>query len=271
MLTKPPSEPRLMDRVPSPAAATGDMLALAALMLAIWLPGAHAASAPGGLSGEALYRKAGCIACHQAGGTGSNIAPMLPGHTTEQVKHYVRRPTGKMPRFGYDKLSDAELDAVAAYIAALPLPEMMPEAGEPQDALEMHHWMAYRSLSDGDPGHAEHHLLHAIEAARDASHRQDLERALGLARLKKTEAAAQQVLEIASARAAPDLTVPQIHLRLALGAIEAGDLPEAEHHVRHYMDGASAHDRRHAQGVLTVLRKGDAGNARKKLVHIMAK
>ncbi len=246
-------------------------LALATLFAVAWLPDAHAESTPKGLSGEALYRKAGCVACHQADGKGSAIAPMLPGHTTEQVKRYVRRPTGKMPRFGYDKLSDAELDAVAAYIAALPLPDMMPEAGELQDALEMHHWMAYRSLSDGDPGHAEHHLLHAIDAARDASHRQDLERALGLARLRKTEVAAQQVLEIASARAAPDLTVPQMHLRLALGAIEAGDLPEAEHHVRHYMEGASAHDRKHAQAVLTVLGKGDLAGARRKLAHIMAK
>jgi len=84
-------------------------------------------------AGIRLYIAAGCVACHGADGRGSTFAPMLPGHNAEQVKRYVRNPVGKMPRFGNDKLSDADLETPAAYIAALPVPET---ASRPPDAVE---------------------------------------------------------------------------------------------------------------------------------------
>jgi mono/diheme cytochrome c family protein len=244
---------------------------LAAMAVAIWTPLVHGAMHSPETAGKKFYGQAGCIACHQAEGKGSDFAPMLPGHTAEQVKRYVRNPVGKMPRFGNDKLSDAELGAIATYIAALPMPEMSSKPPDSREAMEMHHWMAYRLLKDNDPAHAEHHLLHGLSLAMDDGHRRSMDNVLDLTRAKRTNQAAQRLLELMSADVKPDLPIGQMHLRLALGALEAGDVPETEHHVRHYLETASPHDRHHAQQLLPLLRKGDVISVRKRLTHLMAK
>jgi mono/diheme cytochrome c family protein len=250
-------------------AACGFREYLAATLLAAWPLAAAPASPVTETSGTRLYIAAGCIACHGAEGIGSTFAPMLPGHTAEQVKRYVRNPVGKMPRFGTDKLSDADLETLAAYIAALPAPETALRPPDALEAMEMHHWMAYRALKDEDPGHAEHHLVHAVELAADEAHRRSMDSILGLVRAKRNSRAAQGLLEIMSQTFTPKLTVGQMHLRLAAGALEAGDVPEAEHHVRHYVEAASPHDQRHAQQLLPLLRKRDVLSVKKRLNHLM--
>ncbi|MBM3357812.1 MAG: hypothetical protein FJY54_08805 [Betaproteobacteria bacterium] len=133
----------------------------------------------------------------------------------------------------------------------------------------MHHWMAYRALKDEDPGRAEHHLVHAVELAPDEAHRRSMDSILGLVRAKRNSLAAQRLLEIMSATFTPKITVGQMHLRLAASAREAGDVPETEHHVRHYIEMASPHDQRHAQQLLPLLRKRDVLSVKKRLNHLM--
>jgi mono/diheme cytochrome c family protein len=268
----PPAAPSAcIARLRDVASGISDAGLLAAMAIAIWTPVGHGAMHSPETAGKKIYGQAGCIACHQAEGKGSSFAPMLPGHSADQVKRYVRNPVGKMPRFGNDKLSDAELGAVAAYIAALPMPEMSSKPPDAREAMEMHHWMAYRSLKDNDSAHAEHHLLHALELAVDDGHRRSMENVLDFTRAKRTDHAGRQLLELMSAKVTPTLPIGQLHLRLALGALEAGDVLETEHHVRHYLKTASPHDRHHAQQLLPLLRKGDLVSVRKPLTHLMAK
>ena len=64
--------------------------------------------------GERLFAVKGCATCHGLAGAGSDIAPALPGHSAEQVLRQVRSPVGSMPAFGAERISDQELDLIAA-------------------------------------------------------------------------------------------------------------------------------------------------------------
>jgi mono/diheme cytochrome c family protein len=74
----------------------------------------------GEASGEAVFASAGCGGCHTftpAGSSGA-IGPNLDeiSVSVEQVEEQVRNGGGSMPAFG-DELSDAEITAVAEYVA----------------------------------------------------------------------------------------------------------------------------------------------------------
>jgi ubiquinol-cytochrome c reductase cytochrome c subunit len=77
--------------------------------------------------GGELYR-ANCQACHSASGAGGALsygeaAPSLGPVEAQQVGGAVRAGPGEMPAFGRDVLSDAELDAIAAYMLFLRSPD----------------------------------------------------------------------------------------------------------------------------------------------------
>jgi mono/diheme cytochrome c family protein len=90
---------------------------------------ASAAAAQSAADGEAAYLRAGCHACHGTvghGGAGPKLAPStlaLPA-----FEAWVRNGTpgwsfmSGMPAYPPAVLSDAELAAVRAYLAALPPP-----------------------------------------------------------------------------------------------------------------------------------------------------
>lgn len=222
-------------------------------------------------SGRALFVKAGCAACHGADARGSDFAPNLPGHTPEQVKHYVRNPQGKMPRFGADKLSDAELNRVASYIASLPVPKTRLGSAGISGALEMHHWMAHHALRSNDAKHASHHLSHALDLVKDDEHRRGIEGILKLVGKNRFEDAAHHTVEMVATKITPAISMEQMHLRLALGSLDAADVPEARHHVDHYVEAASAHDKAHAMELAKLLNNGDVAAAKKRLMHLLAR
>lgn len=237
---------------------------LAAALSALPAPAQARAHMPG----MALYQRAGCIACHGEDGRGSKVAPPLAGHTEDQVKRAVRNPQGIMPRFGEDKLTERELTALAAYIAGL---EAGPAAAAPDfpGALEAHHWLAHHALRSNDAEHGIHHLTHARELAADEAHRAQIDRTLALARAGRLEQAAHAVVEMVSSRITPDVSMEKLHLRLALGAIDNANAKEVEHHLQHYVEGSSAHDRRHAEELLTLVRKGDLASVKKRIAHLL--
>ena len=238
---------------------------LLAVVLAA-LPAAAQASTH--MAGMTIYQKAGCVACHGADARGGPIAPPLAGHSAEQVKRSVRNPQGIMPRFGDDKLTEKELGALAAYIASL-------EAGPAGAALEFpgalaaHHWMAHHALRSNDAEHGIHHLGHARELAKDQAHRADIDRALALARAKRLEEAAHAVVEMVSSKVTPDVPMEKLHLRLALGSIDDGNTKEVQHHLQHYVDGTSLHNRKHAEELLALVKKGDLATVKKRLAHLL--
>ena len=69
-------------------------------------------------SGEETYKKV-CTYCHDAG-----VSPILRGRQLppELIKHFVRNGSRAMPAFKPTHISDADLDALAAWIQNSPAP-----------------------------------------------------------------------------------------------------------------------------------------------------
>jgi len=256
---------------PVGAVAIVSRAALAVFLVTGPIAGSAAPSSSAQDPGTALYVKAGCVACHGVDAGGSKFAPNLPGHTAAQVKHYVRNPQGKMPRFGADKLSDAELDKLASYLASLPVAKARIGSAETLGALEMHHWMAHHALRSNDAKHANHHLSHALDLVKDDEHRRGIERILELVGKNRLEDAAHHTVQMVAAKITPEISMERMHLRLALGSLDAADVREARHHVDHYVEAASAHDKAHATELAAVLKKGDVESAKKRLAHLLAR
>lgn len=98
-------------------------LAAASLMLA------HAAAAaPSAENGKTAFVKNGCWQCHGFQGQGSAATSggkviadtQLP---FEAFKTYVRDPSGAMPPFHAEILSDSDLADIYAYLESRPKPE----------------------------------------------------------------------------------------------------------------------------------------------------
>ncbi len=92
-----------------------------------------AAKLPGGpefADAKKTYAAQGCANCHMLGGTGRGPnAPGLskvgaePEHTPKWLADHIRDPkshrsTSRMPAYGADKIGDADLEKLAAYLAA---------------------------------------------------------------------------------------------------------------------------------------------------------
>ena len=239
---------------------------LAAMSPILVWPGPRALAAADS-PGRAAYQKAGCAACHGAEAQGTEFAPMLPGHSADQVKRYTRKAQGKMPRYGPDMLSDSELQAIASYIEGLKPPETA--AVKLPGALEMHHWIAHHSLRAGDAEHALVHLAHALELAKDDEHRRGMERVVGLVKAKRLPQAADAVVDLLGSKVVPETSAQRLHVRLALSALDAGDTRGLTHYLERYRDGASPHDKGHARELLALVRKGDLATVRSRLVHLL--
>jgi ubiquinol-cytochrome c reductase cytochrome c subunit len=76
-------------------------------------------------AGGSIYREQ-CAACHQAAGIGGTLlgqqSPSLLQSTPVQVAEAVRTGPGTMPVFGQAAISDADINALAAYVVALQHP-----------------------------------------------------------------------------------------------------------------------------------------------------
>jgi mono/diheme cytochrome c family protein len=72
-----------------------------------------------GADGAAVFAEAGCGGCHTFGAANSSgtVGPSLDGIdlSKDEIAQQVRDGGGGMPAFG-DRLSDAEIDAVADYV-----------------------------------------------------------------------------------------------------------------------------------------------------------
>ena len=72
-----------------------------------------------GADGAAVFAEAGCGGCHTFGAANSSgtVGPSLDGIdlSKDEIEQQVRNGGGGMPAFG-DRLSDAEIEAVADYV-----------------------------------------------------------------------------------------------------------------------------------------------------------
>lgn len=104
-------------------------LVAAALVAGFALAGAGAASAdPSVQNGQAEFVKHGCWQCHGFQGQGSvatsggRVIARTP-LPFEVFEAYVRQPTGAMPPFHAEMVSDSALADIYAYLESRPKPE----------------------------------------------------------------------------------------------------------------------------------------------------
>jgi len=74
-------------------------------------------------NGKQLFRKYGCYECHGTegnGGTGPRINQ--PSLSNAAIIVYVRHPSGQMPPYTTDVLTDDQLADICAYIKSIPPP-----------------------------------------------------------------------------------------------------------------------------------------------------
>jgi mono/diheme cytochrome c family protein len=211
-------------------------------------------------SGRAAYLAAGCAACHGENAEGTAVAPSLAGHTSKQVHQQVRSPLAQMPAYSEEQLADAELEAIAGYIAGLgPMEEHM-EPVKLSEVLAIHHWMAISAIAAGDRGDALHHVGHIIQAVK-GEHLEAMKEARKHLRAGELHEAEHLIEEMLAGKAEPELSRERLSLRLALTAVDQRDREEAIHQIRHFVEFAKGADRRKGEAVLAHLRAGDLHEA----------
>ena len=221
--------------------------------------------------GERLFAAKGCSGCHGVGAGGTDIAPALPGHSTEQVLRQVRNPVGSMPAFGAERISNQELDLLAVYIESLEAGDSHsePTAIALGDAVAMHHWMALTALAAERTDEAAHHVAHAIELIEDGEHRRQMEAVVGSLESGRLHDAEHEIEGMLAGTAEPELGSGELHLQLALGAAQAHDGPEASHHLEHFIAEAGETESEGAGEALEHIGAGDEEEAGRAIVELL--
>lgn len=70
-------------------------------------------------AGKALFSDKGCAFCHGADGGGTAQIPAIVYRSRDAVVKQVRGGGWHMPAYGTDKVSDAELDKIVAFLETL--------------------------------------------------------------------------------------------------------------------------------------------------------
>lgn len=125
----------------------------------------------------------------------------------------------------------------------------------------MHHWMALETLKAGDRAEAIHHVGHVIELLEKGEHRQRMEAILDSLGTGDTHGSEHEIEEMLAVRAAPDLTLAQLHLRQALVALAVADLADAQHHMVHFQELTSSPEVEQVAEILDLLDQSDLHQA----------
>ncbi len=207
-------------------------------------------------AGRQLYIDKGCAVCHGQNAEGTDIAPALPGHNVEQVMRQVRSPVGSMPRSSPEQISADELGVIADYIESL---EPVAEHREPaamDDALVVHHWMALYALESDIQADAKHHVIHILELVTDPEHTAQMEEVLVHIQAGDFHDASHAIEEMLAEKAAPALSLKNMHLQLALASIRTSAIDDAKHHLEHFIDLATGDEKARGEEAIDLLEQG---------------
>ena len=207
--------------------------------------------------GRILFSEKGCSACHGQDAKGTDIAPALPGHSGAIVKRQVRAPIGMMPVFPPDKISNVELDAIAAYVESIPGGHAHRPAGGVGQDVAQHHWMTLFALAEEDVVEAGHHVQHIIDLVA-GDHRARMRHVLAALEQGDLHDAEHTVEGMLAGTAQPDLTTGVMHLQMALSSLRVDKRDDAIHHMGHFAqvdvtEGSSAQ----GEAIISWLRDGD--------------
>ncbi len=195
------------------------------------------------LRGLDVFTTAGCLGCHGQSAEGTAIAPALAGHTESQVLRQVRAPVGIMPLFPSDKITNAQMDDLVAYIASLGEGHAHEMSAGVGAEMEMHHWMALFAIEDGALEEGRHHIQHIIELP-EGTHQARMRDVLAALETGDIHDAAHEIEEMLAGVLADDLAEATLHLRLALSSVRIDDGEGAAHHLSHFaaMTEGAAHE-----------------------------
>lgn len=221
----------------------------------------------GEAAGHHLYIEAGCNGCHGEHAEGTEIAPALPGHSEEVVIRQVRSPLDEMPVYSVAELSDEDLHEIAQYVASLERAETHVEPVELSDLVATHHWVALSAIEAGDLKDALHHVDHIIKLVQ-GEHLAAMDKAREHLEAGDAHEAEHLIEGMLAGTSDPALSPAEIYLRLALAAVENGEIGEAIHETRHYVVLGRGHDKEHGREVLAALRRGELHEAEHGLDHL---
>ena len=226
------------------------------------------ASEDSGEDGHQLFIDRGCASCHGQEAQGTNIAPGLPGHSAEMIKRQVRSPIGVMPRFTTDVLSDEELEEIIAFIEGLEGEHAHVPPTDATQEVALHHWMALLALKVDDIPEATHHVGHIIELVT-GDHLHQMEEVLTMLDEGQLHDAEHAIEGMLAGTAVTDLTLEAVHLELALSSLRSDDVDDASHHIQHFSESPSGHEKEAAQEILDLLQANDPHEAEDKLEVLM--
>lgn len=139
------------------------------VVLSLVLAACSSTGTPGGNTsanrGQELF-SLNCGECHGQDGSGTDEAPSIVGHTIEQVKEQVRTPEGDMEAIPGGKLSDADLELIAQFVASLGEGEAAHEEKLTfSDEERIHLMAAYGAIEDYENMDREAAIEHLEQAA----------------------------------------------------------------------------------------------------------
>ena len=184
--------------------------------------------------GRAVYKQVGCAACHGEDGSGTVIAPGLPGHNELQIRRQVRAPIGVMPVFGRETLTKEDLDALVAYVDSLTGDHahgMATDIPLAEQSLA-HHRMALTAFQADNVDEAEHHIEHLI-GILDGQHLALMQEALSITQVGDYHDAQHLIEGMLSDVQPPDESFATLHLKLGLSGLRVTERGEATHHLEH--------------------------------------
>ena len=206
--------------------------------------------------GLILFTSKTCAACHGANGEGTFIAPALGGHSDAVVRRQVRAPVGVMPVFPPDKITNDELDRIAAFITALAGDHLHQTPSDLGQALTLHHWMALFALEGAESEDAIHHVEHIVELV-SGDHLARMLEVFDDIEAGRTHDATHTIEEMLAGTASQEVTNEILHLQLALSASRIENAASAVHHIDHLLDVSTDDLRAINQQILTFLQTGE--------------
>ena len=172
-------------------------------------------------AGMTLFADNGCTACHGDDASGTDIAPALVGLTMEQIKDQVREPSGTMPPFSAEQISDNELDQIAVYLMSLDGDSHEHDAGS--DGMGAVNGVVYLTIENA--GDEDDRLISASSDVATAVELHDVNMVDGVMQMRQVEAG----IEIPAGETT-ELKPQGLHIML-IGlnqSLEVGDMIEVE-------------------------------------------
>jgi mono/diheme cytochrome c family protein len=220
-------------------------------------------------AGRELFLANGCFACHGQNAEGTDIGPALAGHSEAAVRRQVRAPLGIMPVYPPDKISDAELDLIAAYITSLPGEHMHMMGSEGLGTrLSMHHWLALFALQDEDVAEARHHVEHIIELV-EGEHLVKMQEVLDDLDAGDLDEASHLIQQMLADTGEPPTSVEEMYLQIVLSAVRAEELELAHQELGHFLEIATGEQLELGETIMALLDDEDLAGAQSLLEEML--